>query len=142
MMYDGASDLGMAAAIPPSTITNANTPYVSAILDCKGKHKVTLALLTGAITDADATLTTLLEESDAANMSGANTVAAGDMIGTAALASATFADDGEPRKLGYKGAKRYIRATVTPALNDAGAISLAGLWLFEDNLGAEPNPPV
>lgn len=143
MMYDQASDLGMLSAIPPAAaLTNANTPYVSTILDCQGKHAVTLAMLTGTETDADATATVLLEESDASNMSGATTVAAGDLIGTAALAGFTFADDNEPRKLGYKGAKRYIRATVTPAANDAGSIFLSALWLWVDSLGAEPNPPV
>lgn len=141
MMWDMVNDLGMLSAIEPNAAVTDNTAKVSAILDCSTKTHVTLALLTGTDADADATFTVLLEESNAANMSGSNAVDDVDLIGTENLASYTFADDNEPRKLGYRGSKRYIRATVTPA-NNTGNFFLAGLWLFKDMYGAEPNPPV
>jgi hypothetical protein len=99
-----------------------------------------MILAYGAITDADATLTVLLEESNAANMSGANTVAAADQILTSASAQALFSDDNEVRKIGYKGSKRYIRLTVTPAANDAGSISLAGVWVWHSHISPVAQP--
>lgn len=141
MMYDAISDLGLAVAFEPKAAVTDNTAFVSSILDCAHKTHVALIMITGTNADADTTYTVLLEESDAANMSGAVAVADGDMNGTEVLAAWNFADDFEPRKLGYKGTKRYIRATVTPA-NNTGNAFLAGVWAFKDNLGAEPNPPV
>jgi len=142
MMYDGMNDLGLATALAPAAAGVANTPYVTTILDCQGKDEVTLALVTGVEADADSTFTVLLEESAASNMAGQNAVADEDLIGTEALASFTFADDGEPRKLGYRGSKRYIRATITPANNAGTDHFLAGLCVFKDGYGKEPNPPV
>lgn len=62
-------------------------------------------------------------------MSGANAVADADMIGTEALAGFQFDDDNEVRKLGYVGAKRYTRLTITPSGNggDAPITALAVL---------------
>jgi hypothetical protein len=74
-------------------------------------------------------------------MSGANAVADIDMIGTEALASFTFADDAECRKLGYIGSKSYIRATITPAAN-AGNLFVAGMWVQGHPASAPTaNPP-
>lgn len=75
-------------------------PGVGGVLRCRS---ALLAFNTGVLTDADATFTVLLEESNAADTSGANAVDDTDMIGSEALASFTFADDGECRKLGYVG---------------------------------------
>lgn len=140
MMFDRITGMGIDAGIPPVTITNANTAYVSNILDLQDKHAAAMILAYGAITDADATLTVLLEESNAANMSGANTVAAADQILTSVSAQALFSDDNEVRKIGYKGSKRYIRLTVTPAANDAGSISLAGVWVWHSHISPVAQP--
>jgi hypothetical protein len=40
-----------------------------------------------------------------------------------------FADDYEVRKIGYKGTKRYVQATITPA-NNTGNLFLAGVWIL------------
>src|SRR5215218_2208248 len=114
-MRDIANRLHFRPAIAPIAARTDNTAILSTILDTLGYGSATLALVTGTNTDADATFTTLLEESNDSGMSGAAAVADKDMIGTEALASFQFDDDVECRKLGYIGAKRYIRATVTPA---------------------------
>lgn len=141
MLFDGISDLGLAVAFEPKAAVTDNTAFVSTIFDTQAKTHVGLALVTGTDADADATFAVTLAESDAANMAGSNAVAADDLIGTLAKASYTFADDFEPRKLGYRGSKRYIQATVTPTGNTGNAF-LAGLWVFKDMVGPEPNPPV
>lgn len=43
------------------------------------------------------------------------------MIGTEANAGFNYADDGEVRKLGYIGHKRYTRLTITPTGNSGSA---------------------
>ena len=141
-MRDIASNLHFSPAIAPVAARTDNTAIVSAILDTYGYGSAVLALVTGTNTDADATFTTLLEESDDSGMSGATAVADIDLIGTEALAGFQFDDDIECRKLGYVGAKRYIRATVTPAGNAAGNIFIAGVWVQGHPASAPTaNPP-
>lgn len=128
-MRDQANNLHLKPAFTPGAAVTDNTAQVSSILDVLGYGSVTLAFLTGTLSDADAVFTALLEESNASDMSGANTVAAVDMIGTAALASFTFADDIECRKIGYIGSKRYVRCTVTPT-NNTGNLFMSGMWIL------------
>jgi hypothetical protein len=141
-MRDLASNLHFKPAIAPVAARTDNTAIVSSILDTLGFGSAALALVTGTNTDADATFTVLLEESNDSGMSGAAAVDDKDMIGTEALAGFTFADDVKCRKLGYIGNKRYIRATVTPAANGAGDIFLAGVWV-QGHAATAPtaNPP-
>lgn len=115
-------------AINPGTSVSDNTSVVTAILDTAGFEHNELVIMTGALADADATFSVLLEHGDAANLSDAAVVSDDDLLGTEADAGFTFADDNKTRKLGYKGVKRYIRATITPA-NNASAAALAGLWV-------------
>lgn len=114
-------------AINPVVVTD-DTAQVSAILDTANFFANELVICTGTLADVDATFTVLLEEGDNSALSDNAAVADADMLGTEALASFTFADDGEPRKLGYKGSKRYIRATITPA-NNTGNAPIAALWI-------------
>lgn len=109
--------------IPGVAVTaNAdNTATVSPIVDRQGYNSLTFLIGAGTLADADATFTTLVEEGDAANLSDAVAVADADLIGTEVLASFTFADDNEGRKIGYRGIKRYVRCTVTPAANASAA---------------------
>lgn len=142
-MRDLASHINVKPAIVPVAARTDNTAIVSAILDTYGYGSAALALITGTNTDTNATFAVLLEESDDSGMSGAAAVTDSDLIGTEALAGFTAADDdGECRKLGYVGSKRYIRATVTPTGNDSGNIFLAGVWLLGHPASAPTaNPP-
>ena len=141
MLRDLANNLTLKRALAPVAARTDNTAIVSEILDVRDLEAVMLAIQIGANTDANATFTVLLEESDAANMSGANAVADADMNGTELLAGFQFDDDNECRKLGYNGNKRYIRATITPAGNDAGNIFLAAMWVCKPWRVPAENPP-
>lgn len=123
------NSLKFSRAISPQTQTDVDTALVSQILDCTGFDANELVIMTGGLTDADATFAVLLEESAASDMSGANAVADADLLGTEAAAGFTFANDNVVRKLGYKGNKRYLRATITPSGNNSGAAPLAALWV-------------
>jgi hypothetical protein len=120
------NNLHFVPLITPAAARTDDTAIVSAVIDTFGYESVELALVTGTNTDADATFAVLVEDSDASG-SGFAAVADAQLIGLESAAGFTFADDGECRKIGYVGIKRYVRMTVTPSGNGAGNIFLAGM---------------
>jgi len=120
-MQDLFHNITVAAAIPPISVAD-NTAQVSNIIDRRGYESLTFAIATGSLADADATFTVLVEDGDTANLSDAAAVADADLLGTEAAASFTFAADNAARKIGYVGAKRYVRLTITPAANASAAL--------------------
>ena len=129
-MKDLASFITPSRGLSPKAAGTDNTAYVSEIADTYDHESLTWLTLIGANTDADATFTVPMEEGDAANLSDATAVADADLIGTEAGASFTAADDdNKVSKLGYKGTKRYVRVTITPANNGAGNHFVAGCWI-------------
>jgi hypothetical protein len=126
--------------ISPVSVAD-NTALVGQIIDKSGFESLTYLIATGSIADADATFTVLLEESDAANMSGATAVADADLLGTEALAGFQFDDDNECRKLGYIGSKRYTRLTITPVGNASAALVSAVAVLGHPQIAPTANPP-
>jgi hypothetical protein len=141
-MHDLMNNVHPVRAVSPAAAIADNTAIVGQIVDRADYESVTYLLLFGADTDTDATMTTLLEHGDASD--GSDMVAAPDtdLLGTEVLASANFADDNEPRKLGYVGGHRYTRMTVTPALN-SGTVYLAIIALLgHPQQAPTPNPPI
>jgi len=130
-MRDFTNRLDVKKAFEPKAAVAADTAQVSTICDLNGADGATLVLITGTNADADATFALTMDEGDAANLSGSNAVAAGDLIGTLSGGSFNFNDDYEVRKIGYKGSKRYIRATITPTGNTGGTLFLAGVWVLQ-----------
>lgn len=142
MKFDLMNRIAPKRAISPAAAGTDNTAMVSQIFDMRGMTAAALVILVGANTDANATFAVLLEESNDSGMSGATAVADADLIGTEALAGFTAAnDDNTVRKLGYKGSKRYIRATITPSGNDSGNIFVAAVWLGTPDDQPAANPP-
>jgi hypothetical protein len=129
-------------AISPVAGAADNTPFVSEIIDTKGFDSLTFVISTGALPDADATFTVLVEDGDAANLSDAAAVADENLLGTEAQAGFTFADDNETRKIGYVGFKRYVRLTITPASNTGASLVSAVAILGHAHLEPTANPPV
>jgi hypothetical protein len=115
-LYNNLTVIAAKAAAPTD-----NTALVSAVIDTKDFRSVAFLIATGTLADADATFTALMEESDAADLSGSNAVADADLLGTEAGASFQFDDDAEGCKIGYNGNKRYVRLTVTPSANSGAA---------------------
>jgi hypothetical protein len=130
-MRDQANNIKLQPVIVPAANSNlGTTPLVGSIIDRLGFESLTYGIITGTLSDVDAAYTVLLEESDAANMDGANAVADADLIGTEAAAGFTYANDGVTRKLGYVGHKRYTRLTVTPAAADSGNSPIAAVAIL------------
>lgn len=140
-MQDEMNEMHPLRVISPVSVAD-NTAQVGQIIDRKGFNALTYIIQTGALDDADATFTVLLEEGATANLADATAVADADLIGTEALASFTFADGNKTRKLGYKGSKRYTRLTITPAGNASAALISAVAILGEPAMQPTANPPV
>jgi hypothetical protein len=121
------SNVKFSPAIPPAAATSDNTPWVSEILDCAGYEHNELVLLSGTLAFVAASFSVLLEEGDASDLSDAAAVADADLLGTEADAGFASNEDDTAKQLGYRGTKRYIRATVTPSGNSGDAF-MAGLW--------------
>ena len=138
-MKDLMNLIDVKRVISPVSVAD-NTAQVGTVVDRKGYDGVTYLIATGSIADADATFTVLLEESDASG-SGYTAVSDDDLIGTEVLAAFQFDDDNECRKLGYKGAKRYTRLTITPVNNASAALLAAVAVLSGPQIMPTANPP-
>lgn len=127
--------------IAPVSVAD-NTAQVGQIIDKRGFESLTYVIGLGSIADPDATFVVLLEESDDPAMTGAVAVADADLVGTELQAGFQFDDDNETRKLGYIGAKRYTRLTITPVNNAAAALLSAVAILGHPQISPTANPPV
>jgi hypothetical protein len=126
-MLDLHNNMKATVALAPQTQTNADTAIVGEIIDMAGFDTCELVILTGTLTDANATFALTLEHGDDSALSDTAVPAAGDLIGTIAATAFTFAADKATRKIGYRGTKRYLRATITPTGNNSGAAPVAML---------------
>lgn len=141
-MRDLMNNIHPVPLITPIAARTDNTAIVSAIIDRLGYDSLTLVLVTGTNTDTNATFAVLVEDGDDSGLSDNGTVDDSELLGTEALAGFTFADDGECRKIGYIGHKRYVRLTVTPSGNDSGNIFLAGVAILgHPRVVPTANPP-
>ena len=129
--------------VGPAVVTVTDTTaVVSAIVDRQGYNSLEFLIAAGTLADADATFSVLVEEGDDSGLSDNAAVADVDLLGTEVLAAFTFADDGEPRKIGYVGSKRYTRCTVTPAANTGSAPIAIIPLLGNPHIVATANPPI
>ncbi len=138
-MRDQANQVHPVPAIKPIVQNNADTAFVSAIIDRKGYEALTFLVITGILTDAGCTIAATMEHGDDSGLSDTAAVAAPDFVGTLAAMAMTQADDTECRKIGYVGLKRYVRLTLTPTGNAAGDIPIAAIALL-GNPAAAPTP--
>lgn len=120
-MNDLHNAITVKRAISPVSVAD-NTAQVSQIIDRQGYGACEFVIATGSIADVDATFAVLVEHGNQANLSDAAAVPDEELIGTEAVAGFQFDDDNEVRKIGYRGAKRYLRLTVTPSANASAAL--------------------
>ena len=138
-MRDMTSGVQLKRAISPVSVADT-TAQVSQIIDRQGYQALTFLIATGAIADADATFTVLVEHGNDSGLSDAAAVA-DDMLlsqlaGTAPETAAAFQfdDDNEVRKIGYVGDKRYVRPTITPVATASAALLAAVALLGNPDL--------
>jgi hypothetical protein len=139
-MRDITNKLDLKRAFSPVAAVTDGTAQVSTVCDLKGYGACMLALMTGTLSDADATWTVLIE--DSADNATWGAVADEYLNGTELLAGFQFDDDNECRKIGYTGGKRYVRATVDDGTANTGNLFLAGVWVLgHPSRQATSNPP-
>lgn len=130
MMHDLHNNIVCKRLISPQIQTNADTAFVSQIIDLAGYNKAEFVLLWGALTDANATFVVLVEDGDDSALSDHAAVDDAFLLGTEALAAPLFSNDDTVSKIGYIGPKRYVRITVTPSGNNSGDINIAGVAIL------------
>jgi hypothetical protein len=114
-------------ALSPLTQTNADTAFVTQIIDTAGYESLEFVIQLGAMTDADVTAVVLVEDGDNSSLNDNAAVADAYLLGTETAAAFQFGDDLGIRKIGYVGSKRYVRMTITPTGNNSGALPIAVL---------------
>jgi len=123
-MRDLHNNVEVRRAISPVSVAD-NTAQVSQIIDMQGFRSLEFAIAIGSVADADATFAVLVEDGDNSGLSDAAAVSDDNLLGTEATAGFQFDDDDETRKIGYRGTKRYVRLTITPAANASAALMSA-----------------
>lgn len=127
-MHDLHNNIKAVRSIAPITVGTTGTGRTGKIVDTLGYRSVEAILSYGAITATGATITPTMLEGDT---TGAMTsVADADLIGTEAAAGIAA---GTPRtsgvnmnvtkKLGYRGAKRYVQLNVKSTVTAGTPIS-------------------
>jgi hypothetical protein len=125
----------------PAAAIADNTAAATGWIDLQGYHSCTFVIINGVAADADATFATTIQDADASDQSDAAAVAAGNLLGTTALASFTFADDTKCFKLGYVGNKRYVKLTITPSANAGNFFPAIVALLGDPDIAPTSNPP-
>lgn len=107
-------------AIAPITITDG-TALVSGAIDTAGYESVTFIISTGVLADADATWLPVVKDGDTSTQGAHAAVADAFLLGTEAAAGWAFGDDGECRKIGYIGGKRYVSIEIDDVTANTGS---------------------
>jgi hypothetical protein len=140
MKRDLMNNIHPVVAIAPVVVTDG-TAQVSAAIDVRHYKSVTFIILLGTLADADATWAVTVKEGSTDTQGDHTAVADTDLIGTEALAGFTFADDGECRKIGYKGDADYVSIEIDDVTANTGNAPMAVLALLEPYELPASNPP-
>lgn len=116
-------------AIAPVTISDG-TALVSGAIDTLGYESVTFVIQTGALADADATWAVVVKDGDTSSQGSHTAVADTFLLGTEASAGFAFGDDGEARKIGYVGGKRYVSIEIDDVVANSGSAPIAVVALL------------
>ena len=128
---DVLDNIKVGRGLSPIIQTNSDAALVTQIADTQGYDSFSFIIITAGLTDVDAVFAVTMDEGNSPTLADATAVASYDLLsgthGTAALtaASFTFANDDSLMRIGYIGNKRYVRLTITPTGNLAGAAPLA-----------------
>ena len=125
-MRDGANNLTGLNALTIQSITT-DTTTGGAEIDRGSKIGESLTFFVHAGTITDGTFTPVIQHSDTSG-SGFTDVADSDLIGTEAGAAIVAADDNKVTKIGYVGAKRYVKINiVSTGTSSGGTLSAMAL---------------
>lgn len=130
-MPNRESKSGMQGVHMGNLTLSGTTPASTAWFDTLGFDAVTLFMLNNTVTDAGTAsgFSVVIQESDSTAAASATTVAAKDLQGAASDLTVTLdtADDVLAGGIGYKGSKRYVRATVTGTTGTDADVTFLGV---------------
>ena len=127
--------------VSPVATAGDNTAIVSQIIDRQGFNALEFLIACGAIPDADATYTCLVEHDDVIGFGTAVAVPDEELLGLESQASFIFSDDNKIFKIGYVGYKQFVRVTLTPANNTGATLICIIAVLAEPKFLPTANPP-
>lgn len=128
-MRDLMNNIHPVVAIAPQVATDG-TALKSGAIDVSGYESVTFVIQLGTLADSDATWTVTVKEGDSNTQTEHTAVADVDLIGTEADAGFTFDDDGECRKIGYKGGEKYVSIEIDDDTANSGNAPIAVLCIL------------
>jgi len=140
MKRDLMNNIHPVVAIAPFVATDG-TVAVSAAIDVRHYKSVTFIIALGTLADADATWAVTVKEGSDSTQGNHTAVADTDLIGTEALAGFTFADDGECRKIGYKGDQDYVSIEIDDVTANSGNAPMCVIAILEPYERPSSNPP-
>lgn len=135
---DQFNNLHPVIAIAPITITDG-TALVSGAIDTRGYESVTFLISTGILADVDATWLPTVKDGDTSSQGAHTAVADAFLLGTEAAAGWTFSDDGEVRKIGYVGGKRFVSIEIDDVVANTGSAPFSVVCLL-GNPRSAPTP--
>lgn len=142
-MHDLHNNVKATVCVEPVAVGTTGTGQVGGVIDTQGYGGVEFVVSYGAITSSTATFTVVVKEGDVTGT--LTSVADADLLGTEALASITAGArvDGSTEKVtkrvGYKGAKRYVNASVVNTATAATPVSVVAL-LHSPSVAPTANP--
>lgn len=140
-MRDLHNNIDVRKGIAPYDHATGDAAISTAIIDRAGYESLEFIIATGSLADADATFAVTMEHGDNSALSDTATPATADLLGTVALAGFTYASDNKVFKIGYCGAKRYVRLTITPSNNTGAALLCVIAVLGNPAQAPTANPP-
>ncbi|QWY83294.1 hypothetical protein [Rhizobium phage RHph_X2_25] len=135
---DSYNNIHPVIAIAPITLTDG-TALVSGAIDTAGYESVTFVIQTGVLADADATWAVVVKDGDTSTQGAHAAVDDKFLLGTEAAAGFAFGDDGEARKIGYIGGKRYVSIEIDDVTANTGSAPIAVVAIL-GNARSAPTP--
>lgn len=142
-MHDLHNNIDATVVVEPVAVGTTGTGQTGGIIDRQGYGGVEFIVSVGAITATNAVFTVVVMEGDVTGT--LTSVADADLLGTELLAGVVGAVrvDGSTEKItkrvGYKGAKRYVQANISSTVTAATPVSIAAV-LHSPNLAPVDNP--
>ncbi len=143
-MFDLHNNIDATVVVESVAIGTTGTGQTGGIIDLQGYGGVEFVLNYGAITATDAVFTVVIKEGDVTGT--LTSVADADLLGTellAGVAATTPRTDGTSEKVckrvGYKGAKRYVQANVSSTVTAGTPVSISAV-LHSPHVAPVVNP--
>ena len=143
MMHDLHNNVQADVVVPAVAVGTTGTGQTGSVIDLQGYGGVEFVVSVGAITSTAAVFSVVVQEGDVTGT--LTSVADADLLGTELLAgvAAAVRVDGSTEKVvkrvGYKGGKRYVNASISSTATAGTPVSISAI-LHSPNVAPTDNP--